>query len=54
MQLSLEGLPIGYGVLTCETREQALVRSNPNGLNKGKAAALACIRMMEVLKGKDK
>ncbi len=54
MQLSLEGLPIGYGILTCESKEQALVRSNPNGLNKGKAAALACIRMIEVLKGKDK
>ena len=54
MQLSLEGLSIGYGILTCESKEQALVRSNPNGLNKGKAAALACIRMIEVLKGTDK
>ena len=54
MQLSLEGLPIGYGILTCESKEQALVRSNPNGLNKGKAAALACIRMIQILKGQDK
>jgi 6,7-dimethyl-8-ribityllumazine synthase len=54
MQLSLDGLPIGYGILTCETKEQALARSNSNGLNKGKAATLACIRMIEVLKGLDK
>ena len=54
MQLSLEGLPIGYGILTCESKEQALVRSNSNGLNKGKAAALACIRMIDVIIGKDK
>ena len=54
MQLSLEGLPIGYGILTCESKEQALVRSNSDGLNKGKAAALACIRMIQILKGQDK
>jgi len=54
MQLSLDGLPIGYGILTCESKEQALARSNSNGLNKGKAATLACIRMIEVLKGLDK
>ena len=51
MQLSLDGLPIGYGILTCESKEQALARANSNGLNKGKAATLACIRMIEVLKG---
>ena len=54
MKLSLDGLPIGYGILTCESKEQAIVRSNSNGLNKGKAATLACIRMIEVLKGSDK
>ena len=54
MQLSLDGLPIGYGILTCESKEQALARSNSNGLNKGKAATLACIRMIEVLKDLDK
>ncbi|MBT3940156.1 MAG: 6,7-dimethyl-8-ribityllumazine synthase [Pelagibacterales bacterium] len=54
MKLSLEGLAIGYGILTCENKEQALARSNFNGLNKGKAATLACIRMIEVLKGSDK
>jgi len=49
MNLSLEGHPIGYGILTCETKEQAIIRSKPNGLNKGKAAALACINMVNVL-----
>ena len=54
MQLSLDGLPIGYGILTCESKEQALARSSSKGLNKGKAATLACIRMIEVLKGLEK
>ena len=54
MQLSLDGLPIGYGILTCESKEQALARSNSNGLNKGKAATLACLRMIEVLIGSGK
>ena len=50
MQLSLEGLPIGYGILTCENKAQALVRSGVEGLNKGKAATLACVRIIEVIK----
>ena len=50
MQLSVQGLPIGYGILTCENKEQALVRSSKEGLNKGKAATLACLRMIEVFK----
>tara|TARA_B100000686_G_scaffold299552_1_gene333414 strand:+ start:4289 stop:4711 length:423 start_codon:yes stop_codon:yes gene_type:complete len=49
MNLSLEGVPIGYGILTCETKEQAIIRSKPNGLNKGKAAALACIGIVDIL-----
>ena len=54
MQLSLEGLPIGYGILTCENKAQALVRSGVEGLNKGKAATLACIRIIEVIKDLEK
>ena len=50
MQLSIEGLSIGYGILTCESKEQAIVRSSPEGLNKGKAATLACLRMIELKK----
>ena len=54
MQLSLEGLPIGYGILTCENKTQALARSSSEGLNKGKAATLACIRIIEVMKDLEK
>jgi Riboflavin synthase beta-chain len=50
MQLSIEGLSIGYGILTCESKEQAIVRASPEGLNKGKAATLACLRMIELKK----
>ena len=50
MQLSIDGLSIGYGILTCENREQAIVRASPDGLNKGKAATLACLRMIELKK----
>ena len=50
MQLSLDGLSIGYGILTCESKEQAIVRSSADGLNKGKAATLACLRMIELKK----
>lgn len=50
MQMSLDGLSIGYGILTCESKEQAFVRSSPKGLNKGKAATLACLRMIELKK----
>ena len=50
MQMSLDGLSIGYGILTCESKEQAFVRSSPEGLNKGKAATLACLRMIELKK----
>ena len=50
MQLSIEGLSIGYGILTCENREQAIIRASSDGLNKGKAATLACLRMIELKK----
>ena len=50
MQLSIDGLSIGYGILTCENMEQAIVRASPDGLNKGKAATLACLRMIELKK----
>ena len=45
-----EGLPIGYGILTCENEQQALHRANPggNGRDHGGAAARACLAMVEV------
>ena len=41
-------LAFGFGVLTCENREQAEFRAAINGKNKGGEAAEACIRMMEI------
>lgn len=37
--------PIAFGVITCNTREQAEVRSAPGTSNKGWEAALAAIEM---------
>ena len=38
--------PIGFGVLTCENIEQALERSDPDKLNKGREAAFACLSLL--------
>ena len=45
-----DGLPIGYGILTCENEQQALHRANPggNGRDHGGAAARACLAMVGV------
>jgi 6,7-dimethyl-8-ribityllumazine synthase len=45
-----EGLPIGYGILTCENEAQALARaaSGGNGRDHGGAAARACLAMVGV------
>lgn len=40
--------PIGYGILTTETMEQAVVRADPAQKNKGRDAVEACLRMIEV------
>lgn len=39
---------IGYGILTTETMEQAWVRADVNDGNKGRDAALAALRMIEL------
>jgi len=50
-QASLEtGVPIIFGVLTTETLEQALERSAPGERNRGRAAALAAIEMVSVIR----
>ena len=41
-------LALGYGILTCETPEQAWERASVTGRNKGRDAAVACLRMLEV------
>jgi 6,7-dimethyl-8-ribityllumazine synthase len=40
--------PVGFGVLTCENWDQAMVRADPGQKNKGREAAVACIKMVEL------
>jgi 6,7-dimethyl-8-ribityllumazine synthase len=44
------GIPVAYGVITCNTLEQARARSGPGAGNKGWEAALAAIEMANLLK----
>lgn len=46
MLLGLEGLCIGNGILTVESREQASVRADAGGQNKGGAAAEAAMHLI--------
>ena len=39
-------LPIGNGILTVENKDQAIERSDPEKLNKGAGAALACLSLI--------
>lgn len=41
-------LAVGNGILTCQTRDQALVRSDPAQRDFGGQAARACLRMLQV------
>jgi 6,7-dimethyl-8-ribityllumazine synthase len=50
-QLSLEAnIPVLFGVLTCETMEQAIHRAGGNVGNKGAEAAEAAVQMVGLLK----
>jgi 6,7-dimethyl-8-ribityllumazine synthase len=50
-QVSLtSGIPIGFGVLTVDTIEQAIERAGTKAGNKGVDAALAAIQMANVLR----
>ena len=40
--------PIGFGILTCESREQAWERASVDGRNKGSDAARACLTLMQL------
>lgn len=42
--------PVSYGVITCNTLEQAVARSSPGAGNKGWEAALAAIEMANLWK----
>lgn len=46
--LGLEGLCIGNGILTCETRAQADVRAAPDQMNKGGGAAAAALHLIHL------
>jgi len=49
MDLSVNyNVALGFGVLTCDTREQAMARAAVDQGNKGAEAARACLRMMEI------
>ncbi len=43
------GVPVIFGVLTCETLEQAIHRAGAKAGNKGSEAALAAIEMVNLL-----
>ena len=49
ISLDLE-IPIGFGLLTCDTIEQAIERSGTKAGNKGADAALAAIEMGSLLR----
>lgn len=42
-------IPVGFGVLTCETLEQAAARSGGDAGNKGAEAALAALEMARLV-----
>jgi 6,7-dimethyl-8-ribityllumazine synthase len=44
------GVPVTFGVLTCQTMEQAMDRAGGKAGNKGNEAALAAIEMISMLK----
>ena len=46
MDLSLSGIPVGFGVLTVEDEKQAKVRADRKKKNKGAEAAAAVLRMV--------
>jgi len=49
-RVSLEyDMPIGFGILTCDTIEQAVERAGTKAGNKGADAAMATIEMISVL-----
>jgi 6,7-dimethyl-8-ribityllumazine synthase len=50
IQTSLEtGVPVAFGVITCDTLEKAQARAGGDVGNKGEEAALAAIEMVDVL-----
>ncbi|MFL0586908.1 6,7-dimethyl-8-ribityllumazine synthase [uncultured Sphingomonas sp.] len=48
MALTMDGIPIGNGILTTENEEQAIRRADPAQLDKGGGAAQAAIAMLQL------
>jgi 6,7-dimethyl-8-ribityllumazine synthase len=48
MALTLDGLPVGNGILTVETEAQAIVRADPKQGDKGGDAARAALALLEL------
>ena len=48
MDLTLQGHPIGNGILTVEDEAQAIVRADPNQADKGGGAAKAAIALVDL------
>ncbi|MFK3889449.1 6,7-dimethyl-8-ribityllumazine synthase [Sphingomonas sp. NPDC079357] len=48
MALTMDGVPIGNGILTTEDEAQAIVRADPAQLDKGGAAARAALAMLDL------
>ena len=48
MELTLDGFAVGNGVLTVENEEQAIVRADPNQLDKGGHAARAALALYDL------
>jgi 6,7-dimethyl-8-ribityllumazine synthase len=43
-----DGIAIGNGILTCETKAQAIVRADPDQKNKGADAAMAALTLSKI------
>lgn len=48
MALSMEGVAVGNGILTCENGEQAMARASVDGKNKGAEAVKAALTMIDI------
>lgn len=48
MALTMDGIPIGNGILTVENCSQALVRADPRQANKGAGAAEAAMALLKL------
>jgi 6,7-dimethyl-8-ribityllumazine synthase len=47
MNLTLDGVCLGNGILTVENEAQALARARVNEMNKGAGAAEACLALVK-------